>query len=394
MMSSLTKALIFSICAASPLAAFGQEAAVEPPVDPGPTNAELHERIRSLEARLEASRETVLTAMLAEKVEQLTAGIETDEERALAICEWVAANLSNRAQIPGDHLTWFAERAGYCGERATLAVEMLELAFIPARLFNIYNFGGPSGGHTGIEVHLDSAWRYVDVFYGGYFRRDGRILTWREITSDPEAALANTVVFERTRDRWYSGGAPVHERPKIDNHERMAINYTPEHLRAAARSAGPVGTTDLKILSPTIDIAETGLPFELGSTDRSGVDAEVEAIRLGLTEQLGGSANTYFDTFSVEWVLEGLEPGETYALTYRFYGWSRPGVHIGAEAKGAELRTEPRFTSPYTLPEEKYVDWVLEFVPEGSEAVIAITPEYEPQSGFFIDAVRLDRVSP
>lgn len=393
-MSRLTKVFVLSICAALPSSALGQQAVTQAPADPGPTNADLHEQIRSLEAQLKNSRETVLTAMLAEKVEQLTADIETDEARALAICEWVAANISNRAQVPGDHLTWFAERAGLCGERATLAVEMLELAYVPARVFNIYNFGGPGGGHSGIEIHLGGEWRFVDVMYAGYFRRDGEILTWEEITADPEGAIANTVVFERTRDRWYSGGAPPHERPKIDNRERMAINYTPEHLRAVARSAGPVGTADLKILSSTINIAETGLPFELGSTDRSGVDAEVEAIQHGLTEQLGGSVNTYFDTFSVEWTFRGLKPDEAYALTYRFYGWSRPGVHIGAEATGAELRTEPRFTSPYTLPEEKYVDWVLEFVPEGSEAIIAITPEYEPQSGFFIDAVRLDRVSP
>lgn len=66
-----------------------------------------------------------------------------------------------------DILSWFAHRTGLCGERAWVFVEMLSYLHIPARVFNIYNFGEVGGGHRGTQAYYNGQWHFFDVIYQG-----------------------------------------------------------------------------------------------------------------------------------------------------------------------------------------------------------------------------------
>ncbi|MCU0232119.1 MAG: hypothetical protein MUC67_12235 [Acidobacteria bacterium] len=158
-----------------------------------------------------------------------------DEEKALAVAAWVAANASNApaaADAPVPPLR------GRCGERAGAFVMLARRAGLRAARLDFTRFG-PSA-HSAALVWYEGAWHYFDVTYAGYFRRDGRILSFEEIQADPGGALAGMVVLPGGGlDRW-SDGTPV------DNTVRMMQAYTIDSIRSARlrrpRAAEPFGT--------------------------------------------------------------------------------------------------------------------------------------------------------
>jgi len=145
-----------------------------------------------------------------------------DEETAVAIAAWVAANATNQpaaegAPVPPVH--------GLCGRRAGVFVQLARRAGLRAARLDFSRFG--SAAHSAAQVAYDGGWHYFDVTYAGYFQRDGRILSFAEIQADPAGALAGMVVLPGGGlDRW-SDGTPV------DNRQRMRQAYTPETIAAA-----------------------------------------------------------------------------------------------------------------------------------------------------------------
>lgn len=358
---------------------------------------DLAARVRALEAeaeRIRTDREQILTALLADTVERVTEGLESDRERALAVCAWIASNISNRAKPAGDHLAWFAERAGLCGERAVLAVRMLELIHVPAKVFNLYNLGRVGGGHSAVQVHFDGDWRYVDVMYAGYFEVDGQILSWEGIAGDPEAAVEGMVVFTRTLDRWGGFDQPTEERALIENDSRMRAVYTPDAIREAALSAGFKGTTDPKVLTARVDLDAHGGALTLGAPDRSATDVQAQGVAHGISEQLGHATHTYFDTFHVRWVLEGLTPGAEHEIRYQFYRWSGPDLRIGVASPDARVLDGERFVTTEEPPGPEGHPWVIRFVPESERAEVLVSPDYaRMRAGLFVDWIRIGPVT-
>jgi len=145
----------------------------------------------------------------------------TVEEVALALARWVATHGTNDHRAKGaDGLPFF----GLCGLRSTVYENLAERAGLNVQRFAMDGFN--DSGHTAVHVAWDGAWHYLDVTYAGYFRVDGRILSFDEIQEDPSSALEGMVVIEGTLDRWPDG------RP-VDNHDRMRLNYTYENILAA-----------------------------------------------------------------------------------------------------------------------------------------------------------------
>jgi len=145
-----------------------------------------------------------------------------DERKALAIAAWVAANATNEPAAPDAPVPPIR---GLCGQRAGAFVELARLAGLRAARLDFSRFG--DSAHSAALVWYDGDWHYFDVTYAGYFRRDGRILSFAEIQGDPAAALAGMVVLPGSGlDRW-SDGTPV------DNGQRMRQAYTPEAIATA-----------------------------------------------------------------------------------------------------------------------------------------------------------------
>ncbi|MCP4895756.1 MAG: transglutaminase domain-containing protein, partial [bacterium] len=175
--------------------------------------------------QMEQLRSDILMLEMARVVDALTIDAESTQEQAFRIGEWIAGHISNReTQGKDDQLTAFAERKGFCGTRSSMFVRMLSIANITGRRFNLYNFGRVGGDHACAQVFYDDRWHFFDVTYGGVFIRDGNILSWREITQDPESAVANMHVFEKTRDRTYSKAVMTGQqldRREMSNRRRM-----------------------------------------------------------------------------------------------------------------------------------------------------------------------------
>ncbi len=101
-------------------------------------------------------------------VAEITRGCATDEEKALAIWEWIHWKRFQRS--PADHSALHPVRAmngygyGICGHSAAWLKALCTTAGLPARVQEIW-------GHTVNEVYYDGAWHFLDsnvkVFYLG-----------------------------------------------------------------------------------------------------------------------------------------------------------------------------------------------------------------------------------
>lgn len=156
----------------------------------------------------------------------LKPGMST-EEKSIALSEWIVRNSTNYHPIKNVHgLPFF----GRCGYRATVFEALAHRAGMKVARVAIENFA--ESGHTAVEVFYDDGWHFFDVTYAGYFRMDGKILSFAEIQAHPRKAIGNVVVIEGSLDRWPDGR-------EVDNHDRMALNYTEANITNARRLASP-----------------------------------------------------------------------------------------------------------------------------------------------------------
>lgn len=86
----------------------------------------------------------IVSANMADKVEEITKGLVTTEEKTIALAKWVCGNISNRktsssvnSAIGKNPYAWFAERAGLCRARAAVFEKMCAILNIPAKGLNM-----------------------------------------------------------------------------------------------------------------------------------------------------------------------------------------------------------------------------------------------------------------
>jgi len=322
--------------------------------------------IQSMERELEQTKQNLLSARLAEKVEQLVEGAADDQDRCLRLARWVVGHISNRQERGGD-LNCFATRSGFCRARADLFVKMCALQHIPARVFNLYNFSKNKTGHSCAQAYYDGAWHFFDVTYGGVFIGNDKVLSWEQIRDDPERALAGMRVFEKTLDRWTNAdGLPS---SRVDNHKRMKGNWTVEALRRVARSAGFLRSPDVKWLRADVDLATLDGQLDLGQIDRALTDVSNEGIRKQVSSCLGPSLGTAVDTFHTAWRLTGGRAGGIYAIRYHLYDASHAGLSFWARSTDATLLAGQTFVSSAALAKREVpAVWEIRFQLTGSRA--------------------------
>ncbi len=101
-------------------------------------------------------------APMVDQVEALTQPLNSDQDRVVAIADWVK---HSKVSAPHAYTTWppsiidiWGFREGQCEEASFLLVAMLRLAGIPAMRFLTWN-----DAHAAVRAYVDEAWEVVDA---------------------------------------------------------------------------------------------------------------------------------------------------------------------------------------------------------------------------------------
>lgn len=266
---------------------------------------------------------------------------------------------------------------------------MCDVLHIPARVFNIYNFGGVGGGHSCAQTWYDGQWHFFDVTYAVRVHLDWKVLSWGQIQADPESAIQRMVVFERTRDRWGWPDAEADKRTKVDNSKRMRATYTAEAIRQA-RSHGFYGYQDVKMLYASLDLERVEQPLLLGQRNGDYKDVSEAGVERKVSERLGESLGTWFDTFHITWEFKNCRPGRTYELRYYLYRATRAGLSYWVKSDDADILSGMRFASGPGLVDRRPAIWEIRFRPKADSCSIRIGYDFRvARRGVYVDAIEI-----
>ncbi|KAB2329401.1 transglutaminase domain-containing protein [Cytobacillus depressus] len=138
--------------------------------------------------------------------EELTSGKSNDREKAKAIYEYVARNVSyDVGKFKNDEFEWddsalktLELKTGVCQDYAYLALALLRASEIEARLVEgMARSGFWPGKHAWVEANIDGSWLTMDPTWGaGYVKDDQFVPNFNETYFDP-----NKEEFEKTHTR-------------------------------------------------------------------------------------------------------------------------------------------------------------------------------------------------
>lgn len=339
---------------------------------------------------LKDAKSEILSAILAYQVEEIVRGSSSEQEKAMRIAKWISSNIANREPLGLDEYGWYSYRSGLCYARARLFVEMLKYQHIPARVFNMYNFGRVGGGHSCAQAYYNNKWHFFDVTYAGVFIKNGDVLSWDEIKSDPKEAMKNLVIFQETLDRWGNVSDDPVNRGKVDNNERMHVTYSEEIIKNA-RSYGFFRYDDVKILYPSIDWNnyKDGI-IRIGTIDKNFEDVTTEGVSKQLSEQLGVSLGTGTDTFHTTWELKNCIPGREYVINYYLYKSNVSDIKYWAKSEDANIISGLEFTADENLVAGNSMIWEIKFIPNSTSCSIKIGYDFrEQQKLLFVDMIEI-----
>jgi len=344
--------------------------------------------IAEIKRMTDETRRQALLANLADKVEEITAGADTDQERCLAIARWIPAHFSNRADPPGDNLGRYAKRSGVCGTRAAIFVQMAGMLNIPAHIFNIYELG-----HSCAQAYYDGGWHYFDLTWAGIFMRKGVVLSWEEIRSNPEDALKGMVVFGGL-DRDGTAPPPPSRQPRLDNEKRMRSKYTIESI-AAAGTFGKWFDEKPKILQLTLDCGElANAPFLLGGTDGKWDDIRADARAKKPDDMLfyyTRAVGTVDDHFHVRWLFRNAKPGDEYSIVLVMFKETREGMKFTADPQNCTIVSGGEYVTA-----DKKADyprkWEIRFKARASECSVLLKYDFsDSHQGLLLDRIEVSR---
>ena len=294
--------------------------------------------LASIEVKQQEALDEIREARFNDMVDRVTENASTDRERVLALASHVCATVRNdcgnaRPSYPTaepatikDPLEAWDYRRGVCGWRSHILIRALARLNIEAHIFNIYDY---DFGHSCVLATYNGRTHFIDPTYGGYFSSpEGRVLSWEEISADPEAAARNMVVFPKTLDCYADGSRAV-------NKERMADVYAPAKI-AAVENAG-VYRSRIFVLPVVLARGDADGPLVLGRMNGSEDDmrdTDVAARTRCWYLDLLGSAR---ENFAYRFRLEGLSDTSPVTVTFRFCGENRGKARFLAESGAGKI---------------------------------------------------------
>ncbi|WP_282142505.1 transglutaminase domain-containing protein [Cytobacillus oceanisediminis] len=143
---------------------------------------------------------------ITELAKELTEGISGEREKAKAVYDYVAENVSYDVnKLETDDFSWddsalktLDSKTGVCQDYSYLAIALLRASNMEARFVEGTAFGGfwPQK-HAWVEVKVDGSWLTMDPTWGaGYIKDDKFVAAFNEKYFDP-----NKEEFEKTHNR-------------------------------------------------------------------------------------------------------------------------------------------------------------------------------------------------
>ncbi|EWG08838.1 transglutaminase domain-containing protein [Cytobacillus firmus] len=143
---------------------------------------------------------------ITELAQELTEGISGEREKAKAVYDYVAKNVSYDVnKLETDDFSWddsalktLDSKTGVCQDYSYLAIALLRASNMEARFIEGTAFGGfwPQK-HAWVEVKVDGSWLTMDPTWGaGYIKDDKFVAAFNEKYFDP-----NQAEFEKTHSR-------------------------------------------------------------------------------------------------------------------------------------------------------------------------------------------------
>jgi hypothetical protein len=130
-----------------------------------------------------------------EQAKTVTAGKTSDRDKAKAIYDYVAKNVSYDVEkYENDDFNWddsalktLKTKTGVCQDYAYLAIAMLRASDIEARFVEGRAGGIFPGRHAWVEANLDEEWVTMDPTWGSGYLKDGKFVpTFNEDYFDPD----------------------------------------------------------------------------------------------------------------------------------------------------------------------------------------------------------------
>lgn len=120
--------------------------------------------------------------------EKLTSGKQSDQEKIVAINDFVASKLNyNETQFELGSPRRVLERGSqFCGHLTSAMRTLLAAGGYRARAVNIIDDDNPPGTHVVVEVFYAGGWHLYDPTYGVRFLlKNGDVASYRDVTLDP-----------------------------------------------------------------------------------------------------------------------------------------------------------------------------------------------------------------
>jgi len=120
--------------------------------------------------------------------EKLTSGKQSDQEKIVAINDFVASKLNyNETQFELGSPRQVLERGSqFCGHLTSAMRTLLAFGGYHARGVNIIDDNDPPGTHVVVEVFYAGGWRLYDPTYGVRFvLKNGEVASYRDVRLDP-----------------------------------------------------------------------------------------------------------------------------------------------------------------------------------------------------------------
>lgn len=315
------------------------------------------------------SKNEIIKLMLRQKVEQLVAGLKTDQEKTVSIANWVSLNI---VSLPGsaDPNEVFTSRIGQCQSRVLLFTEMIKMINLGVRTFNFWNFPTVASNHAAAQVFYDGKWHFFELTFAGYFKKNQQILSFDEILAEAKKGdhLKYLVVQPAVLDKFIDQNTlePLYLR---DNLKEITALYSKQNL-LALKSYGFQGEDiiplyinfDQKQFKQGKYIMKFGNEDKslLSSTSTSTSSSSSSALLSTGLDILGSG----YENFIYHWHFNDLQPGKTYSLKYKIKHASADHLKFKAEAKSAKIIEGEEFNNDKI--------WEIKFVPVTTKPIISI----------------------
>jgi len=161
--------------------------------------------------------------------EELTLGLDSPYDKAIAVRDYLRTNIAYNDQIPAPpddvepvHYTLFNAREGYCTYYASAMAIMLRSQGVPARVISGYVQGEYDEASESYRVRAENAHTWVEVYFPGYGWIQFEPTQSIPVAERPNSALDAAGVLDQSDINIQSNNQPFPLDDVLDDNERAS----------------------------------------------------------------------------------------------------------------------------------------------------------------------------